>query len=326
MNMLKEQLNQMFILGYSGEYPSEEILNLLSEGLGGVILFTQNIKTVEQTKSATDKIKYFSKYKPFISVDEEGGRVERTENIFDGKKFLSAKFAAQKGIDFVKNQTKDISALLKEMGFNLNFAPVLDVNTNPQNPIIGERAFSNNTDDVINFGNAVVKEYIKNGIIPCAKHFPGHGDAKADSHLTLPEINLNLSDFEQNHIRAFKEVCCPMVMVAHLHCKAFDKNKIPSSISKNVLSYMKRELKYNPLIITDDMVMGGILQNNYPADNVVEAIRNGVNLILYRGSDKETLDIIDKVYERAVFDEDLSKKIESSFTEIIKFKQKFLTD
>lgn len=324
MSNLKEMLNQMFILGYDGENPPKVLLKLLSEGLGGVILFTQNIKTIEQTKSAINEVKSFSKIKPFVSIDEEGGRVERTENIFDGKRFLSAKFSAEKGLNFVKKQTKDISDLLNQMGFNLNFAPVLDVNTNPENPIIGERAFSGKTDEVIKFGNVVVQEYLKNGIIPCSKHFPGHGDANADSHLTLPEINLEFEDFEQNHIRAFKEVESPMVMVAHLHCRAFDEEKIPSSMSKNVLDYLKRELPYNPLIITDDMVMGGITQNNSPVENVITAIKNGVNLILYRGSDEKTLEILDGVYQKSLNDMDLEEQIKLSSEKILQFKEKFL--
>lgn len=173
MQNLRENLNQMFILGYDGENPSEKLLDLLSNGLGGVILFTQNIKTIEQTKNAIDKIKKSAKFVPLVSIDEEGGRVERTENLFGGKKFLSAKFSAENGLDFVKKQTKEISDLLNDLGFNMNFAPVLDVNTNPENPIIGERAFSSKTNDVIKFGKVVVEEYLKNGIIPCSKHFPG---------------------------------------------------------------------------------------------------------------------------------------------------------
>ncbi len=324
MDKLKNKLLQMFILGYDGDTPTEKICNLLSSGLGGVILFSQNIKTFDQTIFAAEKIKSHAQITPFISIDQEGGRVERTENLFSGKNFLSAKFAAQKGDDFVVNQTKDIAKLLKTLGFNLNFAPDIDVNTNPNNPIIGERAFSNNTDEVIKFGNIVVKEYLRNGIIPCTKHFPGHGDANADSHLTLPEINLSFEDFEKNHIRAFKEVKSPMVMVAHLHCKAFDTDKIPSSMSKNVLDYLKKTLSYNPLIITDDMVMGGICQNNKPVENVINAIKNGVDLILYRGSDDKTIEIIDDVYKYVTNDFELQTRIKTSFNRIIEFKTKFL--
>ena len=325
MTDLKEKLYQMFILGFDGEYPSDRILDLLEKGLGGVILFTQNIKTKAQTKLTTKTISQRAKYFPFISTDEEGGRVERTENLFDGKKFLSARYAKEKGEEYIITQTREISKLLKELGFNLNFAPVLDVNTNPNNPIIGERAFSDNTDEVIKFGNLVVKEYIKNGIAPCTKHFPGHGDANSDSHLTLPEINLDFEDLETNHIRAFKEVQSPMVMVAHLYCKAFDDEKIPSSVSKNVLGYLKK-IAPNSLIITDDMEMKGICKYKNPTDNIINAVLNGVNLILYRSSDDKTIQIIENVYKKALNNPDLQEKISSSFDKIIEFKKNFLPD
>jgi beta-N-acetylhexosaminidase len=323
MEELRYKLNQLFILGFDGINPPNVLINKLANGLGGVIFFTQNIQSKEQTLDSVNIIKKSSKIPPFICIDEEGGRVERTENIFGGKHFLSAKFACKNGEKFVKEQTKQIAVLLKSMGFNLNFSPVLDVNTNINNPIIGERAFSNITDDVITFGNIVVKEYIANGIIPCTKHFPGHGDAQTDSHLSLPEIDLNLDDFEKNHIRAFKEVQSPMVMVAHLYCKCFDTDRIPSSISKNILAYLKKTLSYNPLIITDDMVMGGIVQINNPVDNVVSAIKNGVNLILYRGCDNSTLNIIDSVFEKSKTDAVLQENIKLSYEKIISFKNKW---
>lgn len=256
---IKEKLYQMFILGLDGEnlYNNPNLLNALRNGLGGVIFFTQNIKTEVQFKKLIECIKKESKITPFLSIDQEGGRVERTENIYGGKKHLSAKFAVQKGEEFLKEQTEQISRELKDFGINLNFAPVLDVNTNPNNPIIGERAFSNDADEVVRYGKIVVDTYLKNGIIPCAKHFPGHGDASVDSHIALPQIDLPLEEMEKIHIKPFKEVDVPMIMVAHLYCKAFDKEKIPSSLSKNVIGYLREKLNYQGLIITDDMVMGG---------------------------------------------------------------------
>lgn len=165
----------MFIMGLDGENLQENpnLMRALKEGLGGVIFFTQNIKTTEQFKNLVSDIKQQALIPPFLSIDQEGGRVERTENIFGGKKFLSAKFAAAKGEEFLKEQTEQISRLLKDLGLNLNFAPVLDVNTNPNNPIIGERAFSDNSDEVIKCGQLVIDTYFKNAIIPCSKHFPG---------------------------------------------------------------------------------------------------------------------------------------------------------
>lgn len=328
IDIMIQKLYQMFILGLEGTElkNNPNLINALHKGLGGVIFFTQNVQTKEQIKTLIDNIKKESKKHlppPFLSIDQEGGRVERTENIFGDKKYLSAKFAAEKGENFLKEQTEQISQLLNDLGFNLNYAPVLDVNTNPNNPIIGERAFSNDTDEVIKYGKIVNETYLKNGIIPCGKHFPGHGDASVDSHLALPKINLPIEEMEKIHIKPFKEVNPPMIMVAHLHCPAFDKEEIPSSLSKNVLGYLKNNVNYQGLIITDDMNMGGVL-NIDGVEACITAIKAGVNILLYRGSDDKTINIIESIAELALKDSELALKIEESYNKILKFKEKFL--
>lgn len=316
---LRQKIYQMFVLGLEGENLSENpnLINALHDGLGGVIFFTQNIKNTEQFKNLVKDIKNEAVVAPFLSIDQEGGRVERTENILGKKKFQSAKFAAQKGEVFLNEQTEQISRLLKDFGLNLNFAPVLDVNTNPDNPIIRERAFSSDTDEVIKFGKVVVDTYWKNGIIPCTKHFPGHGDASVDSHISLPKIDLSLDEMEKNHIRPFKEVESPMIMVAHLHCMAFDKEESPSSMSKNVINYLRNEIGYNGLLITDDMVMGAIKDG---LQGCLQAIKAGVNIILYRHSSDESIRIIENLVLLAETDEELLNKIEESYQKIINFK------
>jgi beta-N-acetylhexosaminidase len=250
--------------------------------------------------------------------------VERTENIHNGKKYLSAKFAAEKGEDFLKSQTEQIALELKEYGFNLNFSPCLDVNTNPNNPIIGERAFSNATDEVIKYGKIVTETYIENGIIPCAKHFPGHGDAAVDSHIALPKIDLSLEEMEKFHIKPFKELIdIPMIMVAHMHCTAFDQEEIPSSLSENVVKkYLIETLGYKGLIITDDMVMGGVLGLD-GTEACKRAIKAGVDILLYRGSDDETIEIIENLAKMAETDEVLRANIETSYNKIITFKKSY---
>lgn len=314
---LRQKLYQMFILGLDGTElnTNPNLVSALQNGLGGVIFFTQNIQTTEQFKKLISDIKSKSQITPFLSIDQEGGRVERTENIFGGKKYLSAKFAAEKGTEFLKEQTEQISHLLKDFGINLNFAPCLDVNTNPNNPIIGERAFSNDTDEVIKFGKVVVETYLQNGIMPCTKHFPGHGDASVDSHISLPKMDLSLEEMAKYHIKPFREVASPMIMVAHLHCSSFDKEEIPSSLSKNVIGYLRKNLNYEGLIITDDMVMGGVLGLN-ATQACSSAIKAGVNLLLYRNSVDETIQIIENLAELAETDEELLQNINESFDKI----------
>lgn len=304
----------MFILGCNGE----NYKNALQKGLGGIIFFTKDIQTPQQFESLIEEIKSNSLLPPFLSIDQEGGRVERTENIHCGKKYLSAKFAYEKNV--LNKQTEEIAKELQGYGINLNFAPCIDVNTNPDNPIIGERAFSDNPDEVIKCEKIVSQIYRENGIIPCAKHFPGHGDANADSHLTLPCIDLPIDKMKKTHIKPFAACAktIEMIMVAHLHCTCFEQEVIPTSLSKNAISYL-RNLGFEGVTISDDMVMAGA-----KIENACEkGIRAGLNMFIYRDSKPETIEIIETIAKKAETDKELQENIEKSFEKIINLKKLF---
>ncbi len=320
---LRSKIYRMFVLG-----PSEDFLikggNLdraLNEGLGGVIFFTKNIKSESQMKKFTFDIKNSAKFPVFLSIDQEGGRVERTENIFGGKKWLSARYQAQKGLKCVQKQSAEISDCLKSLGLNMNFAPVLDVDTNPENPIIAERSYGNNSEDVIKYAITAMETYLEYGIVPVGKHFPGHGDVNVDSHLAMPTLELSLVQTEKNHIEPFKAAIkagLPAIMVAHMHCTCFDEEKIPASLSKNVIKkYLRGHLGFGGLVVSDDMVMGGVSQFE-PLEAVVRGVNAGINLFLYRNSDDETIDLIEALVKIAETDDELRENIENSFDKIQK--------
>lgn len=311
------KLYQMFILGCQGN----NLRSALNKGLGGVIFFKDDIISSEDFKRLTAQLACQSEIVPFLSIDQEGGRVERTENIWGGKRYLSQKFAYEKGEQFLKVQTQMIADELKDYGINLNFAPCCDTNTNHKNPIIGERAFSDNPDEVIKGAEIVLGIYEENGIIPCIKHYPGHGDADCDSHLTLPTINLSLEEMEKTHIKPFKHLVkrgVDMVMVAHLHCTCFNQDVLPTSLSKNAIDYLRRD--YDGVICSDDMVMQALDDFDNPCER---AIRAGVNLFLYRYSDDKTIKIIEDIAKKAEYDKTLQECIEVSYEKIIKLKQKY---
>ncbi len=317
---LKTKLYQMFILGLDGG----EYKNALNKGLGGIIFFTNDIKSEIQFKTLIKEIKSESLIPPFLSIDQEGGRVERTENIYGGKKYLSAKFAYEKGEDFLRNQTENIAKELKDFGINLNFAPCTDTNTNPNNPIIGERAFSSNPDDVIKGYDIVSDIYRKNGIIPCIKHYPGHGDANKDSHLTLPEINLSIDEMEKTHIKPFKYAVdngVEMIMAAHLHCTCFDKTQIPSSLSQNAISYLRNKLGFDGVIISDDMIMKGVSDFGQ-TEACIMGIKAGLNMFIYRNSDSQIINTIENIYKIAQNSTEIRHNIEYSFEKITQLKMK----
>ena len=326
---LSQKIAQMFITGYSGfDFKHcPDFVTLLGQGLGGVIFFTQNIESEEQFKSEIREMKKSAALPLFFSIDQEGGRVERTQNIHNGTKYLSAKFARERGENFLREQTAEMLKELENYGINMNFAPVLDVNTEKENPIINERAYSDKADEVISAAETVLSEYKKHKIIPVGKHFPGHGAAKKDSHLTLPEIDVSLEELTQKHIRPFKsavEMGLKAVMVAHVHYSAIDEDNIPASLSKNVIQkLLRQDLRFNGVVISDDMVMGGV-QSYSPFEACKKGIEAGVNMFIYRNTDKSVLDLISDL-ETAVRNGEIDEKlINSSVDKIISLKHSII--
>lgn len=313
---MEKLVYQMFILGCGN------LENALAKGLGGVIFFTRDIKDENSFKNLIKDIKSKATIPPFLSIDQEGGRVERTENIRPRR--LSARYAYQNGV--LKKQSEEISRELSEYGINLNFAPCADVNTNPKNPIIGERAFSDNPNDVIKGSSIFIKESRKYGIIPCVKHFPGHGDADKDSHLTLPVINLPIEEMEKTHIKPFKYAIdnnIEMVMAAHLHCTCFDKETIPASLSKNAIGYLRNNLGYDGVVISDDMVMKGV-QAYGSLEACIMGINAGLDMFIFRDSDDKTLEMIEKLCSIVKKNQDLQQKVLKSNKRISRLKRKYL--
>lgn len=309
---------QMFILGVGN------LDDALKKGLGGVIFFTRDIESEEQFKNLITQIKSKAVIPPFLSIDQEGGRVERTENI--RPKRFSAKYAYEKGSDFFKSQSEEISRELQNYGINLNFAPCIDVNTNPKNPIIGERSFSNNPEDVIKGMKIFVKASRNCGVIPCVKHYPGHGDADKDSHLTLPEINLSFEEMKELHIKPFVAAInddIEMIMAAHLHCRCFDGDSLPTSLSKNAIGYLRNELGYKGVIISDDMFMQGV-QAYGSLEAVVMGIKAGLDMFIFKESDEETLKMIEELCKIVEVDEELKSTIIKSNERIERLKSKYL--
>ncbi len=325
---LKQKVLQMFISGFNGKnfavngYFSE----MLQSGLGGVIFFTHNIDSEKQFRTLISDISYNAAIPMFYSIDQEGGRVERTEKIHNGKKYLSAKPAYDMGLSFLQNQTKEIALELKSYGINMNFSPVLDVNTNEKNPIIGERAYSSNPDEVISAGKVVFKEYEKYNIISVGKHFPGHGDANADSHKTLPVIDLSEEELENTHIRPFKELIeagIPAIMAAHVVYPNLDSTNIPASVSEKIITdILIKKLKYEGLIITDYMEMNGI-KGFSRIEACKKAINAGVNMFIFRDTTKEIYNLVQDIETAVKKGEIDENKINISIDKIIKLKCRY---
>lgn len=315
---LREKIYRMFILGPDGEEISPNLSKAIGKGLGGVIFFTRNIICENQFKTLIKTIKNEANRPIFLSIDQEGGRVERTLNLHNGSKYLCARESAKKGVDFVKKQTEQIAKELKSFGINMNFAPVLDVDTNPENPVIAERSFSSDPEIVAKMGEICAKTYLENGIIPVGKHFPGHGETSVDSHKEMPELFMNFEELEKTHIAPFKTLInlgIPAIMAAHIHYSAFDEDKTPASISKNALGYLRNTLEFGGLIISDDMVMGGI-KGFTPLEACMRGIEAGINMFIYRDSDDATIQLIETLAQKAESGEIDLKKVDESVAKI----------
>ncbi len=329
MYSLRTKIKQLFIAGFSGTSikNNEIFINLLKDGLGGVIFFTQNIESPEQVCKCIGKIKDNALIAPFISIDQEGGRVERTENIHGGKKYLSAKDAAQKGMYFLCNQTRELCEELVSYGFNMNFAPVLDTNTNPDNPIIGVRAYGDNPDDVIKFTDKVCDIHKKYNLIAVGKHFPGHGDTKTDSHIEMPVVELSKSEMEQTHLKPFKHAVengIDAIMVAHVYYTCFDSEPTPASLSKNVITNLLRnELHFNGLVISDDMIMGAVNTADDNTETYIKALKAGINMFIYRYSDTNLEKILYNIENHAQKDNELFEVINRSYQYVMNLKDKY---
>jgi len=325
---LQEKILQMFILGFSGKELNEENQNIqqaIKEGLGGVILFSENIESYEQIANLTTELKKLASVPLFVSIDQEGGRVERTINIKNKINYLTPHALAETGNpDNARAQAEIMVKELKSMGINMDFAPVLDVNTNPNNPIIGLVFTSSNPQTVIGFAKPVYETFINNNIIPVVKHFPGHGDTGEDSHLTMPQVNLSFEELEKQHIEPFKVAFkdgVNAVMISHVHYKAFEETVLPASLSQNIIKhYLRGKLGFQGIVISDDMVMGGI-DNYYDSfEACVKGIEAGIDVFIFRNSNDAILNLVHKLVKHVESGLLSRERIDDSVKRILRIK------
>ncbi|VAX29537.1 beta-N-acetylglucosaminidase [hydrothermal vent metagenome] len=278
------KIGQLLMAGFEGTSPSKGIKKLISEyHIGGVILFSRNIESPKQLAKLTDELQALSPDAPLlIAIDQEGGRVSRLPLPFT--QFPRARTVGR--CDDVSLTYQNAEAICQELlavGINMNFSPVLDINTNPKNPIIGDRAFGGNPTIVSKHSMATIAAMLDQYLIPCGKHFPGHGDTDTDSHKTLPVVDLATSRLTDRELRPFvhaieNRLTC--VMTAHICCRAFDK-ELPASLSENIVTTLLRKtLKFQGVVVTDDLEMKGIRDHFSVAEAAVKAVSVGSDLLL----------------------------------------------
>ena len=250
----------------------------------GVILFSRNIKSINQTKNLTDHIKNLFKDKDYpILIDEEGGRVSRLNNILDSSLFTAAFFGRlfkknkKKFHIFINAYIKQISYILRQIGVNMNTTPVLDLNRKNSHKIIGDRSYSNNKKIVRNIGKLIIDNYSKNKIATIIKHIPGHGLAKSDSHKKLPIIKKNIQYLKKNDFFTFKQNS-NLAMTAHVLYLNIDKNYCATHSTK-ILNIIREYIKFKGIIISDDISMKALKYTI--TENTMKAFKAGCNIVLH---------------------------------------------
>ncbi|MGH4140798.1 beta-N-acetylhexosaminidase [Clostridium sp.] len=326
---IDEKIGQMLLVGIEGYDLNEDTESLLQKSkVGGVILFTNNIQETSQLLKLLNSLKsenLKNKIPLFLSVDEEGGRVTRMPVEFK-------KFPTNKAIGKINDETLSyniggaIGNEIGSLGFNMDFAPVLDVNSNPNNPVIGNRSFGANVSTVSTLGIQTMKGIQSQNIIPVVKHFPGHGDTSVDSHMGLPSVNNDLKRLKSFELKPFVEAIknnADAVMIAHILLPNIDKEN-PSSMSKIIIAdILRKQLKFKGVIITDDMTMGAITKNYNIGGATVKSVKAGADIVLVcHGYDNE-IAVINALKDSVSKVEISEKSIDESVYRILMLKQKY---
>ncbi|MBS4534095.1 beta-N-acetylhexosaminidase [Clostridium sp. D2Q-14] len=327
---LEEKIGQMVIVGFDDYTLDDNTKKLIEEYyVGGFILFSKNIKDSYQLLKLTNNLKIINSNNNdiplFMSVDEEGGRVSRMPD--EIRKIPSNKVIGHiEDKDFSYNVGKLIAKEIKLMGFNMNFAPVLDIDSNPNNPVIGDRAFGSNEKIVSELGIETMKGIQSEGVISVVKHFPGHGDTSIDSHVGLPVIKKNIEEIMNFELVPFKEAInnkTDSIMIAHIIFENIDAENV-ATLSKEIINnLLRKELGFDGLVVTDDMTMGAITENYNIEDAAIKSVDAGSDIILVCHGYENQINVL-KELRTAVKDGRISEeRIDKSIYRILKLKGKY---
>ena len=332
MNMeltLRQMLGQRLEYGFHGTSMSEEFKNLIREyKIGNVVIFKRNVESAAQLRRLCWEIREFilqeTGIPPFIMIDEEGGMVSRLPK--DALNVPGAMAIAATGDPENARAASEITIRqLRGLGVNFNLAPVLDVNSNPNNPVIGVRSYGDNQDRVAAFGCASVRPYVGSGVHCCIKHFPGHGDTAVDSHLGLPRVDKTEAELEALELIPFRraiEAGAPAVMMSHVLFPNIEAEPVPCTMSRYMVTgLLRRKLGFEGLIITDCMEMLAIRDHYGTPQGVVASIKAGVDISGISATfalEEQAAEALNLAAERGEID---LQELKESVDRILKFKR-----
>lgn len=280
--------------------------------VGGLIYFDYNLKDFDQAKTMFLNMQSYSKLPLFIGVDEEGGRVSRAGANKKMKVTRHPPMAEIKTADEAYNVGKTLGKELKAVGFNLDFAPVADIIVNEKNTEIGNRSFGSDPQKAAVLVSEVVKGLKEEGVFSVLKHFPGHGSTYTDSHTGYSESKRTLSELRENEFIPFKagiDAGADFVLLSHMTLVS-SKEKIPCSVSKEIIDILKNELDFKGIITTDSFKMGAITDKYTPEEAARKAISAGVDIILMpEDIDKSFKGIMDGISSGEITEERIDESV-----------------
>jgi len=330
---VEEKVGQLLVIGVDGISFSGEMDNLIGNyHVGGVIIMGKNVSTTPKLLQLINDIKKANdpnKIPLFISVDEEGGRVSRLP-VGIHKLPTSAKIGKLNDESVSYRAGSYLARVLNEFGYNMNFAPVLDVNSNPRNPVIGDRSFGSDPYQVAKLGISTMLGMMDNGIIPVVKHFPGHGDTVVDSHKVLPKVETTLESLRSVELVPFKKAIeqgVDVIMVAHILFPALDPD-YPSSMSRAIMTgLLRNEMQFEGVIITDDLTMGAIANDHTIPEAAIKSFNAGSDQLLVVRGYEDQLDTFNAFIKAIETGEITEERLNKSVKRILTLKEKYsLTD
>ncbi|MGQ0695670.1 MAG: beta-N-acetylhexosaminidase [Nitrospiraceae bacterium] len=328
MMMSRGKIGGLFMVGFDGTAVSAELRSFIKEYQpGGIILFSRNLELAEQIVELTNELQQTSPHSPLlISIDQEGGRVSRLPKeftIFPPCEVLGRCHSSELAYAAAATIAKE----LKAVGINMNLSPVLDVNSNPANPVIGDRAFGSTPASVCELGLATVGGLQDNRVVACGKHFPGHGDTSADSHKELPVVTAPRERLEQIEFPPFRHAAAHGVasmMTAHVLYRALDERR-PATLSPTIIGKLLREdLRYDGVVLTDDLEMHAIIDHYGIEEAAVQSIQAGCDMPLIckdRNREVAAISAVDKAVADGTITVD---RLEQSLARIARLKERFL--
>ncbi len=280
---LDHDIASLFCVGFQGTTPSPEVKELQRRGVHGVILFARNIEGADQVAALVSELKRFAGRPLLVAIDQEGGRVARLRAPQGFTELPPMRALGEAGDAAL---AREIGALLgrelRAVGVDQDYAPVVDVDTNPANPVIGDRAFSRDPETVGRLGAALAQGLQAEGVAACAKHFPGHGDTSQDSHRDLPRLPHALDRLRQVELAPFRTLAragVAAVMTAHVVFDALDPRR-PATLSPRVMSLLRDEVGFQGCAVSDDLEMNAVAEH-FPLEEAAPgAVLAGVDALL----------------------------------------------